>query len=113
MSAEACIPTPGASEISTTWSLTSALVSQQYLCMKTTVDIPDSLLAEAKELAAQRRTTLKALVEQGLRQVLRRGPPPGEFQLRDARFEGQGLQAEFRDGSWDRIRDAAYSGRGG
>jgi len=45
--------------------------------------------------------------------VLHRGPPPGEFQLRDARFEGQGLQAEFRDGSWDRIRDAAYSGRGG
>ena len=72
-----------------------------------------SLLAAAKEFAAQRRTTLRALVEQGLRQVLHRGPRPGEFQLRDARFQGQGLQAEFRDGGWDRIRDAAYSGRGG
>lgn len=93
--------------------MTWAPAVQQYLCMKTTVDIPDSLLAAAKEFAAQRRTTLRALVEQGLRQVLHRGPRPGEFQLRDARFQGQGLQAEFRDGGWDRIRDAAYSGRGG
>ncbi|MFQ5742388.1 MAG: DUF2191 domain-containing protein [Acidobacteriota bacterium] len=81
--------------------------------MKTTVDIPTSLLAQAKELAARRRTTLRALIEQGLRQVLHRGAGRGEFRLRDARFAGRGLQAEFRDGNWERIRDAAYLGRGG
>lgn len=81
--------------------------------MKTTVDIPKALLAEAKELAARQRTTLRALIEQGLRHVLHRGPDPGEFRLRDVRFEGKGLQGEFRDGSWERIRDTAYSGRGG
>jgi mRNA-degrading endonuclease RelE of RelBE toxin-antitoxin system len=50
--------------------------------MKTTVDIPQSLLDEAKKLAANHRTTVKALVEEGLRHVIsehqRSGgvPPP-------------------------------------
>ncbi|MBI2536142.1 MAG: DUF2191 domain-containing protein, partial [Gemmatimonadetes bacterium] len=34
--------------------------------MKTTVEIPDSLLAEAKRLAAQQRTTVRGLIEQAL-----------------------------------------------
>lgn len=34
--------------------------------MKTTVEIDDILLAAAKELAAQRRTTLARLIEEGL-----------------------------------------------
>jgi|APFre7841882630_1041343.scaffolds.fasta_scaffold117348_2 hypothetical protein len=42
--------------------------------MKTTLDIDDALLIKAKTLAAQRRTTLKALVEHALsREIL---PPP-------------------------------------
>lgn len=81
--------------------------------MKTTVDIPSSLLADAKQLAARRRTTLRALIEQGLRHVLSRGDDPGQFRLKDARFAGRGLQPEFSGGSWERIRDASYSGRGG
>lgn len=39
--------------------------------MKTTIDIPDELLHRAKIAAAQRRTTLKELVEAGLDLVLR------------------------------------------
>jgi hypothetical protein len=39
--------------------------------MKTTIDIPDDLLHRAKIAAAQRRTTLKELVEAGLDWVLR------------------------------------------
>jgi hypothetical protein len=39
--------------------------------MKTTVDLPDEILHRAKVAAAERRTTLKALIVAGLDQVLR------------------------------------------
>ena len=38
--------------------------------MKTTLDISDPLLREARRLAAREGTTLRELVEQGLRQVV-------------------------------------------
>lgn len=39
--------------------------------MKTTLDINDRLLADAKTFAAQRRTTLTRLIEEGLQLRLR------------------------------------------
>ena len=42
-----------------------------YLPMKTTLDINDSLLANAKVLAAQQRTSLTRLIEEGLQLRLR------------------------------------------
>ena len=43
-----------------------------YLClMKTTLDIDDSLLANAKALAARQRISLTRLIEEGLRLRLR------------------------------------------
>lgn len=80
--------------------------------MKTTVEIADSLVASAKRLAAERGTTLRALVETGLRRVLEESERGQSFQLRDASFAGRGLQQPFRDGDWERIRDATYEGRG-
>ena len=41
--------------------------------MKTTLDLPDDLLMEAKTVAVRRKTTLKALVESALRRERRRG----------------------------------------
>ena len=38
--------------------------------MKTTIDVSDALFNSAKELAQQNQTTLRALVEEGLRRVL-------------------------------------------
>jgi len=38
--------------------------------VKTTIEIPDDLFAEAKEMAARRRTTLKAMFERALRREL-------------------------------------------
>ncbi len=38
--------------------------------MKTTVEVPDELLIEAKKHAAEHRTTLRALIENGLRHAL-------------------------------------------
>ena len=43
--------------------------------MKTTLDIHDSLLAEAKALAARQRLTLTRLIEEGLRMRLRAADP--------------------------------------
>ena len=81
--------------------------------MKTTVEISDALLREVRALAAREGVTLRTMVERGLHRVVadaKNGPP---FKLRRASFKGQGLQAEFRDASWGRLRDAAYEGRGG
>ena len=42
--------------------------------MKTTLDLPDDLLMEAKTVAARRKTTLRAIVESALRRELHPGP---------------------------------------
>lgn len=44
--------------------------------MKTTLDLNDALLAEAKALAAHQRTTLTRLVEEGLQLRLRKHQRP-------------------------------------
>lgn len=38
--------------------------------MKTTLELPDELLIEAKAVAARRRTTLKAMIEHSLRREI-------------------------------------------
>ncbi len=43
--------------------------------MKTTLDLPDDLLIEAKSAAARRRISLKALIEHALRRELSPGRP--------------------------------------
>ena len=59
--------------------------------MKTTVEISDALFNSAKELVQQNQTTLRALVEEGLRRVLAdshaRAKPA--FKLVDARVHGK------------------------
>lgn len=81
--------------------------------MKTTIEISDALLEKAKRVAAREKTTLRALVEAGLRIVLRERKGHTGFRLRDASFRGNGLSPEFADADWERIRNAAYEGRGG
>jgi len=41
--------------------------------MKTTVEISDALLNEARQVATQEHTTLRALFEEGLRAAIERG----------------------------------------
>jgi hypothetical protein len=83
--------------------------------MKTTIDIADALLREARRLAARERTTLKALVERGLRSVIseHEKEAAAPFRLRKASFRGKGLQPGARDADWERLREMAYEGRGG
>ena len=80
--------------------------------MKTTIEIADSLLSAARTAAAREQTTLRTLVEEGLRRVLeeRNGRPP--FHLRRTTFAGQGLQPAVADAGWERLRDLSYEGRG-
>jgi len=81
--------------------------------MKTTLEISDPLLREARKLAARERTTLRALVEQGLRQVVTEKKQKPVFRLRKASFRGRGLRPELGGAGWERLRDLAYEGRGG
>lgn len=53
--------------------------------MKTTLDISDDLLLEAKHVATRRRTTLKALVEHALRREV--FPSSGPEKNQDERIE--------------------------
>lgn len=81
--------------------------------MKTTLDISDPLLRDARKIAAREGTTLRALVEQGLRKVLaEKSQRKRPFRLRKASVKGRGLQPEFADAGWERLRDAIYEGRG-
>jgi len=80
--------------------------------MKTTIDIADPLLNEARKIAAREGVTVKALVEQGLRRVLAERKRSASFRMRKATFKGKGLQEGVKDATWDRIRELAYEGRG-
>ena len=64
--------------------------------MKTTVELPDELLRAAQRTARREGTTVKSLLEEG---------------LRDASVDGNGLRPEFRAASWAEIRNAAYGER--
>ena len=81
--------------------------------MMTTIDISTDLYNEVRRVAHEESTTVKALVEEGLRHTLEKHKRRGPFTLRNAAFKGDGLQPEFSGASWDQIRNAAYEGRGG
>jgi hypothetical protein len=80
--------------------------------MKTTIDIPDPVLDEARKLAEREGTTVKALVELGLRRVIAERRRGGAFKLRKASFKGRGLRPELEGASWERLRELAYEGHG-
>lgn len=78
------------------------------LCMKTTVEINDQLLDEVKQLAAREGMTLRMLIEAGLRHVLAEREEQSDFKLVEVTFGGRGLRPEFKDGTWDKVRDVLY-----
>lgn len=79
--------------------------------MKTTVDIADDLLLRAKQEAEASHTTLRSLIEEGLREILGRKSMAKRRPIRPVTFRGRGLQPEFRAAGWDGIRDATYGTR--
>lgn len=80
--------------------------------MKTTVEISDALLDEAKRVASRESSTLRELIEEGLRRSLDERRKKRAFHLRRASFRGKGLQPGVSP-EWDRLREVVYEGRGG
>jgi hypothetical protein len=78
--------------------------------MKTTVEIPDALFAEAKATAHRSGVPLRKLVEDGLRASIRQyGAPRARFHLKDGSFGGGAVAKEH---AWPEVRSIIYEGRG-
>jgi hypothetical protein len=76
--------------------------------MKTSFDISEPLLREVKQLAKERGTTTKSLVEQALIKFLAEAGTTESFTLRDVSYGAGGMTAEFANAGWERIRDEIY-----
>jgi len=78
--------------------------------MKTTIDISESLLKEAKQVARAEGITMKELFEQGLRRAIaERTKPKKPFKLRDASIFGERPNREL---SWPEMQQVLYEGQG-
>lgn len=74
--------------------------------MKTTVEIDDELLRQAKLRAAERGETLRALLERGLQRELDATQPhTGGYEMRDASVGGSWLRDGRTELDWDKMRE--------
>ncbi len=74
------------------------------LCMRTTIELNDSLLKEAKKRATEEGVSLKALVERALRSLLTPRQPKLAYKLAWHAERGQllpGVRLEDRDALFD------------
>jgi hypothetical protein len=62
-------------------------------CMRTTIDLDDEVLREAKQLAAANGVTLTRLIEDSVRAVLRRRAERSGTRTELPVFHGRGLRA--------------------
>ena len=76
--------------------------------MKTTIEIADALLAEARAEAQRRGTSMRSLIEEGLRRLLDERPKAAEYELRDLSVGGNGFRPEYLSGGHDAFLEAAY-----
>jgi len=77
--------------------------------MKTTIDIADELLKRSQQLAKRKGSTLRAVMEEGLRLVLKERRTSGSRPFHFPTFGTGGLNAEFRAADWEKIRTTIYS----
>jgi hypothetical protein len=81
--------------------------------MKTTVEIAEDLFTRTREVALREGTTLRNLIEEGLRIALaRREQRTSSYQWPDLSVSGEGLAPEVGEGAWEPLRDRIYTGRG-
>ena len=83
--------------------------------MKSTIELNDTLLQAARDVAAQQGTTLRGVFEAALRTYLQSQSSTrhAPFRLRRHTFSGNGLRPAAAEAGWERIRDLSYEGRGG
>ncbi|MCL2831281.1 MAG: DUF2191 domain-containing protein [Betaproteobacteria bacterium] len=80
--------------------------------MKTTIELPDALFGQARHYADTHNMTMKALIEQSLREIMAKKEKKPKFKLRDGSVGGNGLTPEFQNAPWEKFLDAIYEGRG-
>lgn len=81
-----------------------------YRPMKTTVVISDPLLARAKRYARRTGRPLRALVEEGLRLVMRAEEQRADYRLADRAVGKPGEPNPLEGMSWQDLRDEIYRG---
>lgn len=81
--------------------------------MKTTIDIADALLLDAKRAAAERGETLRELVEEGLRMTLSRlrEAPAATYQFEPLLTKGGGMTSEAQGKTMHQIIYDSYGDR--
>ena len=80
--------------------------------VKTTIEIADDLFERAHNVARKEKTTFRSLTEEGLRLVLERKQDKTRKLPSLVTVRGRGLTTEFKNASWEKIRDAVYKDRG-
>lgn len=81
---------------------------------KTTVEIAEDLFARSREVARREGTTLRALIEEGLRTALaqREQQQEAPYHWPDLSVDGEGLAPGIEEGGWEVLRDRIYAGQG-
>lgn len=83
-----------------------------HITMKTTIEIADDLFERAQRAAQKENITFRSLTEQGLRLRLKEKPRKASKLPPLPVVHGEGLTDEFKNASWEKIRDAIYEGHG-
>ena len=77
--------------------------------MKITIDIHDELLARAKQHARDTGQPLRAVVEDGLRQVLAHAVSRRPYKLPDLRVGNPAADDPLEELSWSQLRETIYT----
>jgi hypothetical protein len=80
--------------------------------VKTTIEIADDLFERAQRLARKEKTTFRSLTEAGLRLVLAGKHRDRPKKLPPLVTVPGTLSDEFKNASWEKIRDELYKGHG-
>lgn len=76
--------------------------------MKTTIDIPDELMARAKSHAQRTGRPLRAVIEEGLRRVLSESAPGAPYTLPDKSVGDPDAPDPLEAWSWQAHREEIY-----
>ena len=80
--------------------------------MKTTLDIHDELLLQAKRHAKTTGRPLRAIVEEGLRSVLSRASERPPYRMPDLRVGDPAARDPLESYSWPELREMIYGDPG-
>ena len=79
--------------------------------MKTTIEIQDELIRRAKRYAKRTGRPFRAVVEEGLRNVLSDTPRPKRYELPDYSVGDASASDPLEAWSWQDLRDEIYAER--